>query len=83
MTSTKPAKTRVFMFFELLAAPENDAGLGGLPGQAKERRRRDSAAQGWLTVRDVYDRAMIVANSRLDVPSANSDLTSRSSDTVG
>jgi putative addiction module component (TIGR02574 family) len=29
-------------------APENDAGLGGLPGQAQERRRRDSDSQGRL-----------------------------------
>jgi len=31
-------------------APENDAGLGGLLGQAQEWRRRDSDAQGRLTV---------------------------------
>src|SRR5277367_488261 len=71
------------MFFERQGAPENDAGLGGLSGQAEERRRGDSDSKGKLTVRDIHDRAMIVANSRLDVPSANSDLTSRSSDTVG
>jgi hypothetical protein len=29
-------------------APEDDAGLGGLPGQAQERRRRDSDSQGRL-----------------------------------
>src|SRR5450755_1275504 len=32
-----------------LTAPENDAGLGGLSGQAQERRRCDSDSQGGLT----------------------------------
>jgi integrase len=35
----------------LAEPPENDAGLGGLPGQAQERRRRDSDSQGWLKTR--------------------------------
>src|SRR5271170_7622309 len=59
-----------------------DHAYSGQPRQGRNLVSRKTG-DGFVDRKDRHDRAMIVANSRLDVPRAKSDFTSRSSDTVG